>query len=610
MGIAEERLPRWSTALLALLLAVAGGLAYANTLRVPFYFDDIQNLEENSAIHLTSLAPAALAKALGRSPCPTRPVANLSFALNYYAHGDWLPGFHLVNVAVHLLAAFFLFLLLKNTLVLPAVGRDEKDAILIAFAAALVWLLHPLQTQAVTYVVQRMASLAGMFYLLAFYCYLRGRRQGRRRWLAAAAAAGLLAMGSKETAVTLPFFLFLYEWYFLQDLDRRWLVRQLPVAGGVVGLLVVAALVYTGGHPWRTVTDSYRYLDYGMTERLLTESRVIFFYLSLLFYPDPSRLTLDHDFAVSHSLLQPPATLAAVGGLMLLVVTAVVVARRARLASFAIFWYLGNLFVESSFMGLELVFEHRLYLPSALPVAVAILGLFRLVRRRDVAVAMAVAIALLLGFWTHQRNETWREPLVFQRDLVRKAPAKARPHYNLGLMLLAAGHLNESISEFSVALAQEPRLLMARYQLAVALGRAGRLDEAIANCRAVLALVPDDFNATYTLGVLLRRQGAFAAARDQLRRALALSPENPAVLAALGMVFHQAGNLAAAEEFYRRTLAAQPDNVVILNNLGVLYRDQGDRGRAIQCFRRALAVAPGYDLARQNLRALGAAGVS
>jgi len=605
----EERLKRGlSLALPLLVLVMAGWAVYANTLRVPFYFDDIQNIEENSAIHLSSLAPGALAEAITRSPCATRPVANLSFALNYYAHGDWLPGFHLVNIAVHLLAGIFLFLLLKSTLTLPAVGCGDEEALPIAFAAALIWLVHPLQTQAVTYLVQRMAALAGMFYLLALYCYLRGRLSGAagrgRWWFAAALVAGLLALGSKETAVTLPFFVFLYEWYFLRDLDRGWLKRHLPLVGVVFALLLGAVFVYTGGHPWRVVTASYTYQDYGVWERLLTESRVLFFYLGLLVYPAPSRLSLDHDFPLSHGLLAPATTLAAVAGFALLVATAVFVARRQRLFSFAILWYLGNLLLESSFVGLELIFEHRLYLPSALPVAVAALALFRLVRRRWAGLVIVAVIVLLLGFWARQRNETWREPLVFHRDLVRKAPAKARPHFNLGRQLLDAGRNNEAIAEFAAALALEPRLLMARYQLAVAYGRAGQLDQAIANCRAVLALVPDDFAANHTIGVFLRQKGELGAARDHLLKALALSPENPAVLAALGMVFHQAGNFAAALEFYRRTIAVQPANASILNNMGVLYRDQGDRARAEQCFRRALAVVPDYRLARENLRGL------
>ncbi|MDH5299247.1 MAG: tetratricopeptide repeat protein, partial [Desulfobulbaceae bacterium] len=452
------------------------------------------------------------------------------------------------------------------------------------------------------------------FFLLSLLCYVRGRESrreegaGGRGWFAGAAAAGLLALGAKETAITLPFFVFLYEWYFFRDLDRRWLQKSLPTVAVALVIVLLGCLLYAKGHPWRLVVDSYAYRDFSLTERVLTQWRVLFFYLSLLCYPHPGRLSLDHDFLLSRSLIQPPTTLASLVGLLALVAVGVVIARRQRLLSFAIFWFLGNLFLTSSIIGIELVFEHRLYLPSAFLVAAVTLLLFRVVRCRAAAIGILSLAVILLGYWTYSRNQTWRDPVAFHRDLVRKAPAKSRPHYNLGVELMGhAGFEQEAIAEFSRALALEPRLLMAHSQLGLAYGRIGALDQAIFHFRQVLALQPDDVAANFTIGVLFRQKGDLVRARDHLFRALQHAPDDVTIMTNLALLFHHSGNLPAALSFYRQAIARQPGNADILNNIGVILREEGRLAQAEQYFRRALAIAPAHPQARANLQGVLAA---
>ena len=160
--------------LLILIFVILGFGAYSNTLQAPFYFDDYQNILKNSAIRMEQLNLSGLMKAWTEGTVPGRPVANISFALNYYFHQYDVMGYHLVNLAIHLLTGISLFFLFKAVLGSPGLQKTCRNPTWIAFFAALLWMVHPIQTQSVTYVVQRMNSLAGLFSVLSILCYSRG----------------------------------------------------------------------------------------------------------------------------------------------------------------------------------------------------------------------------------------------------------------------------------------------------------------------------------------------------------------------------------------------------------------------------------------------------
>ena len=599
----------WSTWLLAVILMAVGILIYANTLHAPFYFDDIQNIRDNNAIRITNLSLAQLADVIEHAPTPNRPLANLSFAINHYFHQDRLPGYHLVNITIHLAAALLLFQLLATTFSLPGAGVEANPRLL-AFLAALLWLAHPIQTQAVTYLVQRMTSLAAMLSLLALCCYARGRvdqeaNRSHRGWFCAAALAWGLALATKETAVTLPVFIFLYEFYFFQNLDRGWLKKTIPWGAAVLAIVLLACYLYTNGHPLETIISSFHYRDFSLPERLLTESRVIFFYITLMLFPHPSRLSLDHDFAVSHGLTDPLSTLPAVAGLLALLVVACAIAKKERLLSFALLWFLGNLFLESSFIGLELVFEHRLYLPSALPLALLPVAASRPARLRPFLIGIVALIIALCSFWTYERNQTWREPIPFYQDMAAKAPDKSRPHYNLGMALVEAGRYPEAIPEFSQALQLDPRLLMAHSQLAHAYAQTGRIDLALLHYGKVLATNPGDAQALADIGVLYGKQGDLATAQAYLEQALRIAPDNPGFLLNMGTVLHRQGDLLAAMALYRKSLRFDPANAQAYNNIALILFAQGEYPEAAAYLQRALTIDPRHQEARRNLEALG-----
>src|SRR5262249_27972579 len=215
---------RCEALVLSLLALVVVGI-YSNTLHVPYVFDDHSTIRNNPAIQLTAFTLKDITKAGSGAYSTRRPVAYMSFALNYYVHQYHVTGYHVLNILIHLSAGLCLYLFVKTTLRLPRLQYTETTPEWVAGFTALLCLVQPLHTEFLTYIVPRITSLAAMLYMLALLLYARARLSTppRRRWVlfAGCALAGLLALGSKEIALTLPGFLVLYEWYFFQDLSPR-----------------------------------------------------------------------------------------------------------------------------------------------------------------------------------------------------------------------------------------------------------------------------------------------------------------------------------------------------------------------------------------------------
>jgi hypothetical protein len=457
-----------------------------------------------------------------------RPVANLSFALNYFFHGLDLPGYHLVNITVHGVCGILAFLFFYWTLRLSLPGRCEtgrqpldaggeaveKAAFWISGIAAVVWTVHPVQTQSVTYVVQRMTSLSALFYVGSLLSYIRFRTAAAPSSMVLSGAAclvsGIMAMGSKEIAATLPLSILLYEWFFFQDLKRPDPKWSFVFLSGVL-FFVLVGLTLLGFDPVRAIADSYARRSFSPYERVLTESRVVVHYVSLLLFPHPSRLTLDHDFPLSTSLLSPPTTLVCVLSIAGCLAWAVANAKRYRMMSFCTIWFFLHLAIESSVIGLEIIFEHRLYLPSMMFALGACYSAWRLGFGRWgrwLRVAAVVSVVFVLSGWTILRNETWRNPIVFWSDAVQKAPGKSRPYTHLGDALLRGGMTEKAIQVYQNALKLDPGCSGTANNLGVALAMTGRYAEAEERFHMALDLNPDYPEARRNLMLALAKKRA------------------------------------------------------------------------------------------------------
>jgi len=492
---------------LALLIIVAAG-AYSNTLNNSFHLDDQTVIWDNSSVFMREITFENLYSAAFDNKHPTRPVPYVTFALNYYFHNLNLPGYHVTNIFIHIATGIFLYFLLKATLSLPSLRDkfDRQGPVIISLVTASIWLLHPLQTQSVTYIVQRMNSMCAMFYILAMLLYVKGRLATgtKNKWFlyGGCLLSFILALGSKEIAATLPIFIFLYEWYFLQNLRPIRLASRRQWFMLAFALLVFVGLVFFdfGDNPIKSLlTNNISYREFTRWERLLTETRVVLMYISLITFPHLSRLNLEYDFPISYSPAVPPVTLLAIAVLTGMALFAVLIAKKQRLYSFCIIWFLGNLVIESSFVPLELVFEHRAYLPSTFFLLLAVVPLYRLfLKNRMLFYTICAVILVILPILTYERNKVWKDTRTLYLDCLKKSPNKYRVHYNLAHEYERLFEMDKAIKHYGRAIELKPNnidSILARKRIAKILAQKGRYQEAIIEISIVLSKAPGDSDA-------------------------------------------------------------------------------------------------------------------
>ncbi|MCP4005779.1 MAG: hypothetical protein GY725_16435 [bacterium] len=510
---------------LGLVLTV---LAYEPALRAPFYMDDAPNIVHATGVHMTELSSESVWRALLEGHLKPRPVANLTFALDHLHSGLKARGYHRTNLIVHLGNGMALYWLIFTLL---GRERDRVTRAAIAGSAVAVFLTHPLATQAVTYVVQRMASLATLLILLSLAAYANARPpegRGHRAWFLLSFVFGLLAVGTKEIAVMLPPAILLYEACFHQKSWHESLaplferLRQPPVwIGLMLGTLILGILALP---VLETAFERIQYYripdrDFGPFERILTETRVVFFYVSLFLWPAPSRLNLEHVFEPSRGLLDPVSTLLASAGWLVLLTLAMVLAwKRPRHGFAALGFFLFNI-VESGPLPIELTFEHRFYPSMAfLVLLVAMVIAEAPPRIRWGGCFGLIALTFPLAFAANARNEVWVDPVAFYRDAAAKSPESYRAHYEYGANLGKQGM-------FAEALAPLERAIAIRNSDSRALGQAGAAALAIRD---------------------------HARALDYLQRAVQADTTNAEALFNLGFLFDQLGHLDKAAPAYRR----------------------------------------------------------
>ena len=355
------------------LIAGVALLAYSNTFHVPFHFDDRPNIIQNPNVQIKVFTWDNIERLIQNTYKESiRVFSYFTLALNYYFGGFNVFGYHLVNLFIHIASGIFLYWFLFLTFSLPSL-REKYGSISykVALFSSLIFISHPIQTQSVTYIVQRMASMAGMFYLLSLALYVKGRLStGRPRslYFGGMVLSYLVGVFSKENVAILPLFIALYEFYFFQKLDLSPKgQRTLLYLAGALFILGAFGFIIWGMRYINVIIEGYAFRSFTMSERVLTQSRIILYYLTLLIFPHPSRLNLDYDFPISRTILDPPTTLISILIIAGLIGYSVWVAKRKPVLSFFILWYFGNLVIESSIFPLEMVYEHRLYLPAVGP---------------------------------------------------------------------------------------------------------------------------------------------------------------------------------------------------------------------------------------------------
>lgn len=590
-----------------MLLILIAAIAYANSLDNSFHFDD-SRITDNPHIRISELSPNAILDVWTKSEPTTRPLANITFALNYYFDEYDVRGYHLFNILIHVITAILFYFFAKLTMEREPVMRRFGAPGMVPFVAALIWVASPAQTQAVTYIVQRMTSMATMFYLLSMVCYVRFRLSrsmaAQTALLTGCLISAALALGCKENVAVLPFFILLYEFFFFRDL--KW-PRGTAFIAFYCAILVIGGLAvftYLGGSPWETILAGYASRTFTVFERVLTEPRVVLFYITLIFLPHPSRLNLDHDFLVSRSFLEPATTMPALLTVLFLVCLAVLIVRKERLAAFTILWFFGNLAIESSFLGLELAFEHRLYLPGMMVILYATAATRDILPSLWLRYGLACCIVATFTFWTWERNITWKTNLSLWSDCAAKSPQKMRPHNNLGIAQELAGNPAAAEISFRMALALDPDAVLTHGNLGFLLAKQGKKQEALEHLKTALSLKPDQPKVLLGLGQIKLGQGRVLEATAYFSSILRDFPDFEDVALAhynMGVIYEDSGNLKKAAESYAEAIQKKPDYVAPYNNLGILLARRGEMDAAIRSFRRALDVDPLNSQAQKNL---------
>ena len=583
-------------ALIILFFAVLVFLIYSNTIHSPFVFDDRINIKVNHYLRLTKLSLQDIRLAAFEGPSKNRPIVKTSFALNYFFHQYNVMGYHLVNILVHLANGILLYLFVKTTLSLPVLRLTEKSQKWIPYFTALIWLVHPIQTQSVTYIVQRMNSMAAMFYLLSIFLYTKARlaelKVKRILLFTGCIFTGLLAIGSKEIAATLPFFIFLYEWYFFQDLNYIWIRRRFFIIGGLLVFLAIAAFMYLGINPLDKLLSSYEKRDFTLTQRVLTEFRVVIFYLSLFLFPHPSRLNLTHDFSLSNSMIDPVTTLLSIAATVGMVVLAFKLARKERLLSFCILWFLGNLVIESSVISLEIIFEHRTYLPSMLLSLLFAMLIQRYLKPNQLRIPLVCILVVIFSFWTFERNSVWKSRISLWQDSMQKSMELPRPHHNLGFALVEEGRLDEAIEHYKAALQVKPDYIKAHNSIGRALFKQGKNKEAVEYFYEALKIKPDFEKAHSNLGLVLVSEGKIEEGIKHLSEALRIKPNYVQAHNSMGKVLLKQGKIKEAIEHLSKAL--QPGYADPFNNMGDALARIGRHKEALTFFNKAIKINPNF----------------
>lgn len=532
-----------------LFLVILGVLIYSNSFSSPFLFDDLQNIVLNPRIKTLDWLP---------NLSGSRYFGFLSFSLNYQIGGLAVFGYHVVNVSIHIVNAFLIYLLICRLLRTPGLADSgievSRSNFWIAFFTAVIFLVHPIQTQAVTYIVQRFASLATFFYLLAVVGYLNWRLESPEKriqfaWYGVALVSTILAMKTKEISFTLPLIILCIEVIFFHSLQKRSFLALVPF---LLTLLIIP-LSRIDAVSGADVGFAKETAEISRWDYLLTQFRVIVTYLRLLIFPIGQNL--DYDYPIYHSLLQSVILFSFLLIASLLVFSLYCLflsrqaSRSARLIAFGILWFFLTLSIESSIIPIrDVIFEHRLYLPS---IGFALCLCAIVIRGRSPTSSTPGRLCLgmlclLLSFATYQRNETWRSEVAVWSDVIAKSPKKARGHNNLGFALYRSGQVSDSTPHYTEAIQLFPNYHEAHNNLGVSLESLGRTEEAITEYAEAVQIRPDYVEAHYNFGSALARVGRLEESVAHYSDALRFRPDDEKILHNLGEVLFRQGRVPEA----------------------------------------------------------------
>lgn len=641
-----------------LLLAVSIVFVYYGSLSAPMVLDDIRTIVDNPAIQdpANFTKPSALVR--------PRPLTDLTYALNYALDGTNPDGYRLVNIFIHILNSFLVYLLALFALTTiqapsPDSSKNSPGAGNIwwirsaALSGALFFALHPLQTMAVTYIAQRYTSLAAFFVLASVGFYILARLNfkkisspGPAAWifLALAFLSAVLAFLSKQNAAMLPGLILLTEFTLFSRIRLNWskLVIILLVFFGFFGLFILynsgALGVFSDSNGfwdnfWRRLAETR---EVSRWEYLCTQFGVVVRYLFMAVFPAGQNIDHMYPFVSGFWDGLTPVYFTV---LILLLAFAAFSIRKRPLVTLGIMWIFVSLSVESSIIPIrDAMFEQRMYLPMfgvALIFSYLVHSAATRVRPVFIIYASAALIIIVLAWATTQRNELWQDPVALWTDSVEKQPFNdrawnnlagaemekenfetARMHLlkaleinpdnvraggNLGYILHLQGNNQQALPLLKKAAQSFPRSADFQYNYGVILSALGQSSQAIQQYHATLKLRPEHLQARMNLGVELARTGNLEEAFRHMEKGLAEDRENLSLLRNLGIIHFRLGRMEKAQEYMQRALEISPRSPDILTYLGMIHYHLGEYSLAMDSLVETMNINPNNPAAREYI---------
>jgi Flp pilus assembly protein TadD len=579
----KPRLPVWVIA----LLVGASAIAYANALDGPFIFDDSSSVLDNRTI--TDLSdPVQVLRPPFETPVAGRPLVNLSFALNFAAGGYAVAGYHAVNVLLHTLCGLLLFGIVRRTL--------KELTPQVSLAIALVWLVHPLNTEAVNYVTQRTELLMALFLLLTLYAAIRAVESKRSPWTIVSVTACALGMGAKETMVVAPLLVIAYDRIFLfTSWKSAWSARARLYAALAAAWIV---LIWLGAGSGRALSAGFTAHDSNPWVYLLNQAQIIARYVRLAFWP--SGLAIDYGVPRPLTFADVWPYALALSSLAVLTVVALIKWPRA---GFLGLWFFLTLAPTSSVLPIptEVGAERRMYLPLMAIVTLVLAELVRRLKSPQRVMAVTAILCVILVPVTWARNQEYKSALTLTETTVARYPTGAAETM-YGTELAAAGRLMEAEMHLRRGVSSYPP---AHFYLATVLSAQGKTDEALLEFAVFIRTQPPTLAQVKTAHLLSAdlhaRAGRWDAAAQQYREILTNYPGDATAETRLADAFVRLSRYPEAIALFQKLIKASPGDPSLINGLGVALISSGRVDEAIAAFQRVIELDPNHPGAARNL---------
>ncbi len=576
-------------------IILLGVFIYSNTFKGAFHFDDVPSIVDNQAIRSIWNLQAIW------DFWPTRFITYFSMAFNYHLSQLNVFSYHFFNLIVHLITSILVWwfvLLIFSTPVM--VGQKiAKRAKLVALFAALFFVAHPIQTQGVTYIIQRATSLATLFYLLSISLYVKSRllqQQEKalivsRLFYCTSLIALVMAMFTKEIAISLPLTILLCEVCFLKT--KKWINLKYLAPFFITILIIPFTMFLTKSVDFigmrRALEPTIRISSW---QYLFTQFRVIVTYLRLLFMPINQNLI--YDYPITKSLLEL-STLASLIFLIIILTIAVRIFSKYRLISFCIFWFFLTLLPESSIIPInDVIYEHRLYLPMV-GFSLFLVSLVYYIFENRALKSMVIALLIITSSYaviTYRRNFVWKDELTLWNDVMYKSPGEPRPYNGRGKVYYELGNILEAFSDFNRAIEIKPDYVEAYNNRGIIYKKRGDLKQALSDFNKAIEINPGYEKAYNNRGAIYYEQNNIAQASSDYSRAIEINPNFAEAYYNRGVVYYEQGNLLQATSDFTRAIEINPNFADAYSNRGNIYLGRGEFTQAIYDYTKAIKINP------------------